>query len=88
METLGCIRQFFPMETLFPIKTLGWIIVPISILAESEILLLELINGLKCFDILLKSAKGSSEINKDFPSGQGTSLFIRIVVALEFKALS
>ncbi len=54
----------------------------------SEILCLEAINGLKCFVILLKSRKGSSEINKDFPSGQATFLLIKIVVAAEFRALS
>ena len=76
------------MVTLFPINTLGWIIVSWPITAVSEILLLEAINGLKCFVILLKSRKGSSEINKDFPSGQANFLLIKIVVAAEFRALS
>ncbi len=37
---------------------------------------------------LLKSRKGSSEINNAFPSGHSTSLLINIVVAAEFNALS
>jgi len=36
----------------------------------------------------IDESKGSSEISKDLPSGQVTSLLIKIVVALEFKALS
>ena len=48
-------------------------IVPSPIIAESAIDFLELIKGLKCFVMVLKSRKGSSEINKDFPSGHATS---------------
>ena len=62
--------------------------VPFPMMAELEIASLETTNGLKKFDILLKSRKGSSEINKDFPSGQATSLLINIVVAEEFSAFS
>ena len=46
------------------------------ITAESAIVCFEAIKGLKCFVILLKSLKGSSEINKVFPSGHKTFLFI------------
>ena len=63
-------------------------IVSLPITAVLEILCIAALNGLKCFVILLKSRKGSSEINKDFPSGQVTFLLIKIVVAAEFKALS
>ena len=80
--------QLLPMVTLLPIKTLGCIIVFIPIVAESETLTVDAINGLKCLVILLKSLKGSSEINKALPSGQSTLLLIKMIVAAEFKALS
>jgi len=57
-------------------------------MADSEILTLAAIKGLKYFVILLKSRKGSSEINNAFPTGQSTFLLIKIVVAAEFNALS
>lgn len=69
-------------------KTLGCMIVPSPTIAVSAMLTFELIKGLKCFVILLKSRNGLSEIRSDFPSGQSTSLFIKIIVAFEFNAFS
>ena len=76
------------MITWFPINTLGWIIVFSPIIAELEILSFDALKGLKYVINLLKSRKGSSEINNDLPNGHSTFLLIRIVVAAEFKALS
>jgi len=58
------------------------------IIAELEILSFDAIKGLKCKVNLLKSRKGSSEINNDFPIGHSTFLLISIVVAAEFSAFS
>ena len=69
-------------------KQLGWITVPSPILAESEIAAFEAWKGLKCCVSLLKSLKGSSEINYAFPFGHSTSLLINTIVAADWRALS
>ena len=69
-------------------NTLGCIIVPSPIFADSDMEDVDLIKGLKYVDNLLKSLNGSSEINNAFPSGHSTSLLIRTTEALEFRALS
>ena len=56
--------------------------------AEAEILEVQMVNGLKCFESLLKSLNGSSEIRSAFPSGHSTSLLINTIVAADCRALS
>ena len=73
---------------MFPIKQFGCITVPSPILADEAMVLFEALKGLKWLVSLLKSLKGSSDIRSALPSGQSTSLLIKIIVAEDSKALS
>ena len=57
-------------------------------LAVDETETLEETKGLKWRVRTLKSLKGSSDNNNAFPSGQETSLLIKIMVAADCNALS